>query len=123
MTLKLPQEPTLEIRPQGNMLLIRPEAPVTETSGGLALPEAYVGRPASGHVLVVGPGPQTFEGRQAPPLAPGDHIMFNKSSGWRFRDLGGRLGFMALDDEYNEEDVLLVDYKDVLCVLASAEIS
>lgn len=110
----------VEIRPHGSHVLIRPDASATETAGGLIIPDTCQERPPSGHLLVVGPGPRTTEGRATIPLLPGDRVLFNKNSGWRFRRDGARLSLVRLNEPYDENDVLLIDVKDIICVVNDA---
>lgn len=112
----------MEIRPKGNMVLVRPDPPVLTSLGGLELPEAYVPRPPSGYVLIVGDGRKTETGRTGLPLQPGDHVMFNKNSGWRFRrPAQGRPELVGINEPYSEDDVLLVNAGDVLCTVTETE--
>lgn len=113
----------MQIRPNGNMLLIRPDAPETMTTGGLYIPDSAQIKPPSGHVIVAGPGVWTRQGRVELPLMPGDHVMFNKNSGWRFRQLAdNRIEMIRLSDPYDERDLLIINVKDILCVVKDASL-
>jgi chaperonin GroES len=74
------------IKPLHNRVLIKRHDPVTQTRGGIIIPDAHTERPVRATVIAVGLRKNT-KGDTLPPLvAPGDEVLIGKYAGIEVRD-------------------------------------
>jgi chaperonin GroES len=92
--------------PLDDRVLLRPSPAVTQTAGGIFLPDtsAESERPNEGHVLAVGPGPRSKKGSRRPmDVQLGDRVLFGSYSGTRLKLQG--------------QDVVLLKETDILAIV------
>ena len=95
------------IRPLGDRIVVKRDAPMEKSAGGIIIPDAAKEKPVEGHVVAVGNGKTLQDGtRRMLDVKPGDRILFGKYAGTEVK----------IDDV---EHVILAE-DDVLGVLSSA---
>lgn len=98
------------IRPLGDRIVVKRDAAVEKTPGGIIIPDNAKEKPVEGVVVAVGNGKSLQDGtRRLPDVKPGDHILFGKYAG----------------TEVKVDDVMhvILNEDDVLGVLSSAKTS
>lgn len=94
------------LRPLGDRIVVRREAPEETTAGGIVLPDTAKNKPQRGVVLAVGPGKLKKDGTRAPmQLKAGDRVLFTSWAGDEFKDRS------------KNEEILIMHESDVLCVI------
>jgi chaperonin GroES len=96
---------TLNLRPLGDRIVVKPVEGEEKTASGLYLPETAKEKPQQGEVLAVGPGRYDEDGEKRLPLdvKVGDLVLFAKYGGTEIK----------LDGE----KVLILKESDVLAVI------
>ena len=98
------KETTIQLRPLGDRLVVKPSPREEMTKSGIVLPDTVKERPQEGTVLSVGPGRTLDDGTREPmELLVGQKILFQKYAGTEFK--------------LEEEELLILSQKDVLAVL------
>lgn len=83
------------IRPLENRVVILPEEPEKETSGGILLPDSAQGKPSRGKVIAIGTGRFTPEGQYIPMLVNvGDNVIYDRYEGKEIKEGGAVLKIM-----------------------------
>lgn len=96
----------MALRPLGDRIVVRREAPEETTAGGIVLPDTAKNKPQRGVVLAVGPGKLKKDGSRAPmQLKAGDRVLFTSWAGDEFKDRA------------KNEEILIMHESDVLCVI------
>ncbi|GIW84151.1 MAG: co-chaperone GroES [Thermogemmata sp.] len=96
----------MALRPLGDRIVVRREAPEETTAGGIVLPDTAKNKPQRGVVLAVGPGKLKKDGTRAPmQLKAGDRVLFTSWAGDEFKDRA------------KNEEILIMHESDVLCVI------
>ncbi len=95
----------MKFTPLHDRVLVRRIEGDEKTSGGLIIPDSAKEKPQEGEVVSVGPGERKDSGDLAPmTVKAGDKILFGKWSGTEIK--------------LDEEDLLIMQEKDVLGVLS-----
>jgi len=94
------------IRPLGDKVLVRPDAPVEKTPGGVILPQKAQETPRRGVVLAVGDGEWHFDRLTPLFVKPGEVVYWPAFVGWEI-EIGG-------------EKLLLVRCGDLLGVVTGS---
>lgn len=98
--------PASTLRPLGDRVVVRPDAPETATASGILLPSTSKERPQRGTVIAVGNGRLTDEGaRIAMEIAVGDSVLFAKYGGTEFK--------------LADEELVILAEKDILAVISA----
>lgn len=72
----------MKLTPIGDRILVKRVESETKTAGGIIIPETAKEKPQEAEVVAVGTGRLLDNGdRLAPPVKPGDHVLFAKYSG------------------------------------------
>jgi chaperonin GroES len=88
----------VNVRPQGNRVLVQPIKNKT-SKGGIILPDTAQEKPKEGVVLNVGPGKTDEQGRQHPvSVKKGDQVVFSAYSGTEFKMDGEEYLIISEDD-------------------------
>ena len=90
-------------------MLIRRDDAEGVSRGGIIIPDCSQDKQSKGQVLAVGPGRRSDIGAHIPVegLQPGDHVLYAKFAGDVFR--------------VEDDELILVDEKDVLAVVRGGE--
>jgi len=97
---------TKKLRPLGDRVVVRPTPGEEITKSGIVIPDTAKEKPQEGKIVAVGPGRVLDDGkREQMDLKPGDKVLYAKYAGTEFK----------LDDE----DLLIIGYKDILAVVES----
>lgn len=93
-----------KVRPLDDRLLVEPVPEEISTSFGLVLPDnASKEKPQRGHVLAVGPGKLTDEGKRVPmTVKVGDTVIYSKYGPTEVKLEGKEIFFL------NESDILAI---------------
>ena len=95
---------SLNIKPLGDKLVIKPISAEQKLASGIVLPETSSEKPQQGEVLAVGSGRTLDNGTKVPmEIKVGDKILFSKYSGTEFK--------------YNDEEYLVLNERDVHAIL------
>lgn len=95
---------TLNLKPLGDRLILRPLEQEEKTKGGVILPDTAKEKPQQGEVLAVGSGRILDNGQKVPmEVKVGDKVLYGKYSGTEIKLEG--------------EEYLILSEKDVLAVL------
>ena len=96
------------VKPQGDRILVRPDASANKTEGGILLPDQARGKPTRGTVIAVGPGRITETGCLIEvPFEVGQEVLYGA-----FSETGIRV---------DDEELLLLKAADVYVVLEPIE--
>ena len=94
------------LKPIGDRIIVRREAAVEKTAGGIVLPDTAKNKPQRGEVIAVGPGKLNKDGKRAPvQLKVGDKVLFTSWAGDEFQD------------RRETAEILVMHEGDVLCVI------
>jgi chaperonin GroES len=94
------------LRPLGDRLVIKPASREEMTSSGIVLPDTAKEKPQRGTIIAAGEGRRDDDGDRIPmDVKVGDEVLFAKYAGTEFK--------------LNDEDLLILSEKDVLCVVTS----
>ena len=95
---------SLNLKPLGERLIVKPIEQEEVTSGGIVLPETAKEKPQKGDVLAVGPGTLDDEGKRiAMDVSVDDVVLFAKYSGTEVK----------IDDD----KLLIIKESDVLAIV------
>ena len=95
---------SLQIKPLGDRLIVRPVTAEQKLSSGIVLPETASEKPQHGEVLAVGGGRILDNGTKLPmEVKVGDKVLYSKYSGTEFK--------------YNDEELLIMNERDVHAIL------
>ena len=94
------------LRPLGDRVVILPMPREEMTKSGIVIPDTVKEKPQEGSILAVGPGRVLDDGkRESMDVKKGDKVLYAKYAGTEFR--------------IDEEDLLIVNQKDILAVVGS----
>jgi chaperonin GroES len=94
---------SMNLKPLGNRLVVKPVEQENSTPSGIILPETAKEKPQKGEVLAVGPGERNDKGeRVALDIAVGDVVMYAKYGGTEVKVDGDKLLILR------ESDVLAI---------------
>lgn len=94
---------SLNLKPLGDRLVVKPLEEEEMTPGGIVLPETAKEKPQKGEVLAVGPGSRDDEGnRVAMDVSVGDKVLYAKYGGTEIKMDGDKLLILR------ESDVLAI---------------
>jgi len=95
---------SMNLRPLGDRVVVRPLAREEVTKSGIVLPDTAKEKPQQGQVEAVGPGRTLDSGEKlSMELKQGDRVLFAKYSGTEFK--------------HEEEEYLILRESDVLAVV------
>jgi chaperonin GroES len=73
---------SLNLKPLGDRLIVKPLEQEEVTSGGIVLPETAKEKPQKGEVVAAGPGARDEDGERIPmDVSVGDTVLFAKYAG------------------------------------------
>jgi len=73
---------SLNLKPLGDRLIVKPLEQEEVTSGGIVLPETAKEKPQKGEVVAAGPGARDEDGERIPmDVSVGDNVLFAKYAG------------------------------------------
>lgn len=73
---------SLNLKPLGDRLIVKPLEQEEVTSGGIVLPETAKEKPQKGEVVAAGPGARDEDGERIPmDVSVGDKVLFAKYAG------------------------------------------
>jgi chaperonin GroES len=94
---------SLNLKPLGDRLVVKPLEQEEVTASGIVLPETAKEKPQKGEVLSVGPGGRDDDGKRIPmEVSVGDKVLFAKYAGTEFKVEGEKLLILR------ESDVLAI---------------
>jgi len=94
----------MKIRPLYDRVMVKRLDSEDRTTGGLYIPDTAKEKPSQGHVMAVGPGKLSEEGKRlAPDVKVGDKVLYGKYSG--------------TDITLDGEEFLILRESDVLAVV------
>jgi chaperonin GroES len=98
-------EPTMNLKPLDDRIVVRPNEAEQTTVSGLVIPDTAKEKPQQGEVLAAGPGRRSEQTGEVIPLdvKVGDTVVYSKYGGTEIT-VGG-------------EDVLILSSRDVLAVV------
>jgi chaperonin GroES len=89
----------MTLRPIGDRILVKRVESETKSAGGIIIPETAKEKPQEAEVIAVGEGKLLDNGeRFAPPVKPGDRVLFAKYSGDEIK-LAGETHMIMRSDE------------------------
>ena len=95
---------SLNLKPLGDRLVVKPLEEEEVTPGGIVLPETAKEKPQKGEVLATGPGARDDEGnRIAMDVSVGDKVLYAKYGGTEIK--------------MNSDKLLILRESDVLAIL------
>ena len=94
------------LKPMGNRVVIKRHS-MTQTKGGILLPDTALEKPRSGDVIAVGPGKFNDKGQLIPMhVKLGDKVLFSSFAG------------SSIDlDQKHDEDILVMSEDDILAII------
>ena len=97
---------SLNLRPLGDRVVVKPLANEEVTKSGILLPDTAKEKPQQGEVLSVGPGRVLDNGdRSVPDVKSGDRVLFAKYSGTEFK--------------LDQDELLILREADILAIVTS----
>jgi chaperonin GroES len=97
---------SLNLRPLGDRLVVKPLEREEVTKSGIVLPDTAREKPQQGEVLAVGPGRILDTGeRITPEVKQGERVLFAKYSGTEFK--------------LDQEELLILREADVLAIVVT----
>lgn len=97
---------SVQLKPLGDRLVVRPIEREATTATGLILPETAKEKPQEGEVLAVGPGLRDDDGERLPmDVSVGDRVLYGKYSGTEVK--------------FGEDKLLILKESDVLAIIES----
>jgi chaperonin GroES len=94
---------SLNLKPLGDRLVVKPLEEEEVTPGGIVLPETAKEKPQKGEVLATGPGARDDEGKRiAMDVSVGDKVLYAKYGGTEIKMNGDKLLILR------ESDVLAI---------------
>ena len=95
---------SLNLKPLGDRIVVKPLEEEEMTPGGIVLPETAKEKPQKGEVLAIGPGARDDEGnRIAMDVSVGDKVLYAKYGGTEIK--------------MNSDKLLILRESDVLAIL------
>ena len=99
---------SLNLRPLGDRVVVKPLAREEVTKSGIVLPDTATEKPQQGEVLAVGPGRVLDTGeRVTPDVKQGERVLFAKYSGTEVK----------LDQD--QDALLILRESDILAIVSS----
>ncbi len=97
---------SLNLRPLGDRVVVKPLAREEVTRSGIVLPDTAKEKPQQAEVLAVGPGRILDNGeRVVPDVKPGEKVLFAKYSGTEFK--------------LDQDELLILRESDILAIVVS----
>jgi len=97
---------SLNLRPLGDRVVVRPLEREEVTKSGIVLPDTAKEKPQQGEVLSVGPGRVLDNGeRVVPDVKSGERVLFAKYSGTEFK--------------HEQDELLILRESDILAIVVS----
>jgi chaperonin GroES len=97
---------SVNLRPLGDRVVIKPLAREEVTKSGIVLPDTATEKPQQGEVLAVGPGRVLDTGeRITPDVKDGERVLFAKYSGTEFK--------------LDQEELLILREADILAIVTT----
>ena len=97
---------SLNLRPLGDRVVLKPLEREEVTKSGIVLPDTAKEKPQQGEVLAVGPGRVLDTGeRVTPDVKQGDRVLFAKYSGTDFK--------------FDQDEYLILREADILAIVTS----
>jgi chaperonin GroES len=97
---------SLNLRPLGDRVVIKPLEREEVTKSGIVLPDTAKEKPQQGEVLAVGPGRVLDTGeRITPDVKQGERVLFAKYSGTEFK--------------FEQEEYLILRESDILAIVTT----
>ncbi len=97
---------SLNLRPLGDRVVVRPLERDEVTKSGIVLPDTAKEKPQQGEVLSVGPGRVLDNGeRVVPDVKSGERVLFAKYSGTEFK--------------HDQDELLILRESDILAIVVS----
>ncbi len=97
---------SLNLRPLGDRVVVRPLEREEVTKSGIVLPDTAKEKPQQGEVLSVGPGRVLDNGeRVVPDVKSGERVLFAKYSGTEFK--------------HDQDELLILRESDILAIVVS----
>jgi chaperonin GroES len=97
---------SLNLRPLGDRVVVKPLAREEVTKSGIVLPDTATEKPQQGEVLAVGPGRVVDTGeRVTPDVKQGERVLFAKYSGTEIK--------------LDQEELLILRESDILAIVSS----
>ncbi len=95
---------SLNLKPLGDRIVVKPLEEEEMTPGGIVLPETAKEKPQKGEVLAIGPGARDDEGKRiAMDVSVGDKVLYAKYGGTEIK--------------MNSDKLLILRESDVLAIL------
>ena len=90
---------SLNLKPLGDRLVVKPLEEEERTPGGIVLPETAKEKPQKGEVLAVGPGARDDEGKRIEmDVSVGDMVLYAKYGGTEVKVNGDKLLILRESD-------------------------
>ena len=97
---------SLNLRPLGDRVVVKPLAREEVTKSGIVLPDTATEKPQQGEVLAVGPGRVLDTGeRVTPDVKQGERVLFAKYSGTELK--------------LDQDELLILRESDILAIVTS----
>ena len=97
---------SLNLRPLGDRVVVKPLAREEVTKSGIVLPDTAREKPQQGEVLAVGPGRVVDSGeRVTPDVKQGERVLFAKYSGTELK--------------LDQDELLILRESDILAIVSS----
>jgi len=94
----------MNLKPLGDRVIVKPDAPEEKTKGGIILPDTAQEKPMEGKIVAVGSGKIDDTGKKtAMELKVGDKVLYGKYSGTEVK--------------INDEEYLIMRESDVYAVI------
>ncbi len=94
----------MNLKPLGDRVIVKPQAPAEVTKGGIILPDTAQEKPMEGEVVAIGNGKSDDNGKKiAMDLKVGDKVLYGKYSGTEVK--------------INDEEYLIMRESDVYAVI------
>ncbi len=94
----------MNLKPLGDRVIVKPNAPEEKTKGGIILPDTAQEKPMEGEIIAVGNGKTDDAGKKiAMDLKVGDKVLYGKYSGTEVK--------------LNDEEYLIMRESDVYAVI------
>src|SRR3712207_214262 len=101
---------SLNLRPLGDRVVVKPLAREEVTKSGIVLPDTAKEKPQQGEVLAVGPGRTLDNGEKVvPDVNQGDRVLFAKYAGTEFK--------------LDQDELLILRESDILAIVVNGSSS
>lgn len=89
----------MNVKPLGDKVLIKQQAAVSKTSGGILIPDSAREKPKEGKVVALGDGKLMENGEKAKPqVKKGNRVLFTSYAGTEVKINGDEYLLMSQDD-------------------------